>query len=92
MTTTTSSLSRSERLSSEQKALLHQRDSVELSKRRVLHDLETSTSPLYRRNLEAGLAFLEQKIAEIDRTLIDLESRPAPSRPKMPIARRPQKR
>ncbi|MGH9458794.1 MAG: hypothetical protein ACRD2J_14270 [Thermoanaerobaculia bacterium] len=89
MTTTESPTPHPDRLTAEQKALLHQRQGIELSRRRVIHDLETSTSPMYRRNLEAGLAFLEERIAEVDRALIDLERKPRSSRaPKLSVQRR----
>lgn len=61
---------RQDRLTPQQKALLYKRDGLDLSRRRVLHDLETSTSIVYRRNLEAGLAFLDSEIAEVDRLLV----------------------
>lgn len=61
---------RQDRLTPQQKALLYKRDGLDLSRRRVLHDLETSTSLVYRRNLEAGLAFLDSEIAEVDRLLV----------------------
>ena len=83
--TTTSTPTRSERPSPEQRALLEKKESIELSKRRVLSDLETSKSPIYRRNLEAGLEFLEQRIAEVDRALLDLQPRGNKKPPAIPI-------
>lgn len=72
------SIMRPDRLTREQKALLHKRDGLDLSRRRVLHDLETSTSTVYRRNLEAGLAFLDSEIAEVDRLLVRSAQPPPP--------------
>ena len=76
------SITRSDRLTPEQKALLHKRDGLDLSRRRVIHDLETSTSPVYRRNLEAGLAFLDSEIAEVDRLLVTSAQSPPPEPPR----------
>ncbi|HVR44555.1 MAG TPA: hypothetical protein VMS56_14040 [Thermoanaerobaculia bacterium] len=72
---------RTERLSPEQRALVHRRDGMVLSRKRVVHDLETSRSALYRRNLEAGLLYLDEQIAELDRSLIAL-AKPPPAGPK----------
>lgn len=80
------SIMRPDRLTPEQKALLHKRNGLDLSRRRVLHDLETSTSVVYRKNLEAGLAFLDSEIAEVDRLLVR-STQSAPSEPPAPIAR-----
>lgn len=42
-----------------------QRASLELSRTRVLHDLETVTHQRYRESLEAALKHLEDKIAAL---------------------------
>jgi hypothetical protein len=39
------------------------RESLELSRKRVLHDIETSRNPRYRATLEAALKHLDDKIA-----------------------------
>jgi len=36
---------------------------LELSRKKVLHDLEAATNPRYRASLEAALKFLDEKIA-----------------------------
>lgn len=69
---TEASAPRPERLTPEQKNLLQKKQGIELSRKRVLHDLETSTSALYRRNLQAGLDFLNEQIAEVDDALLHL--------------------
>jgi hypothetical protein len=40
-----------------------QRESLQLSRTRVLHDIETSQNPRYRATLEAALKHLDDKIA-----------------------------
>jgi hypothetical protein len=42
-----------------------QRQSLMLSRTRVLHDLENATNPGYRKVLEAALKHLDQKLAEL---------------------------
>jgi hypothetical protein len=42
-----------------------QRESLLLSRTRVLHDIETSQNPRYRVTLEAALKHLDDKIAEL---------------------------
>ena len=42
-----------------------QRKDLELSRTRVLNDLETAKNPNHRKSLEAALAHLEQKLAEL---------------------------
>jgi hypothetical protein len=66
------SLSRPERLTPEQRSLLQKKQGIELSRKRVMHDLETSTSALYRRNLQAGLDYLNEQIAAVDDALLHL--------------------
>jgi hypothetical protein len=43
---------------------IHQRQSLLLSRTRVLRDLEHATNPRYRQVLEAALKHLDQKLAE----------------------------
>jgi hypothetical protein len=43
-----------------------QRESLQLSRTRVLHDLETSKNPGYRGTLEAALKHLDEKIAGLE--------------------------
>jgi hypothetical protein len=52
-------------LTPEESERQRQREGLELSRTRVLHDLENATNPRYRASLEAGLKFLEQKIAAL---------------------------
>ena len=42
-----------------------QRESLQLSRKRVLHDIETSKNPGYRATLEAALKHLDEKIAAL---------------------------
>jgi len=42
------------------------RKDLELSRTRVLHDLETATHPNHRKSLEAALAHLDQKLSELN--------------------------
>jgi hypothetical protein len=42
-----------------------QRDSLLLSRTRVLHDLEQARNPRYRETLQAALKHLDQKLAEL---------------------------
>jgi hypothetical protein len=63
---------RPERLTPEQRSLLQKKHGIELSRKRVLHDLETSTSTLYRSNLQAGLDYLNEQIAAVDDALLHL--------------------
>ena len=42
-----------------------QRDSLELSRTRVLHDIKTSKNAKYRVTLEAALKHLDDKIAKL---------------------------
>ncbi|MGK2859868.1 MAG: hypothetical protein ACSLFQ_21950 [Thermoanaerobaculia bacterium] len=57
---------RPDRLTPDQKQLVQRRSGMELSRKRVLHDLDTSTNPAYRENLKASLTFLEKEIAAMD--------------------------
>jgi hypothetical protein len=42
------------------------RKDLQLSRIRIVHDLESATNPNHRKSLEAALAHLDKKIAEID--------------------------
>lgn len=44
---------------------IQQRDSLLLSRKRVLHDMEQAANPRYRKMLEAALKHLDQKLASI---------------------------
>ena len=47
---------------SEESERQRERAGLELSRTKVLHDLENATNPRYRASLEAALKFLEEKI------------------------------
>jgi hypothetical protein len=42
-----------------------ERESLLLSRKRVLKDIETATHPRYRQQLEVALKFLEQRLKEL---------------------------
>lgn len=42
-----------------------ERKGLQLSRTRVIHDLESATNPNHRRSLEAALAHLEKKLSEL---------------------------
>jgi hypothetical protein len=42
-----------------------QRESLQLSRTRVMHDIQTSTNPRYRVTLEAALKHLDEKLAAL---------------------------
>ena len=52
-------------LTQEQIRLQRERESLELSRKRVLHDLETATHPRYRQQLEAALQHLDRRLKEL---------------------------
>jgi hypothetical protein len=52
-------------LTSEQIRNQQQRESLEMSRTRVLRDLETVTHDRYREQLQSALKHLEQKLAEL---------------------------
>jgi hypothetical protein len=54
-----------ESLTSEQREVQRKRDSLEMSRRRVLRDLEAAQSPLRRISLEHALAFLDSEIRKL---------------------------
>jgi hypothetical protein len=42
-----------------------ERESLQLSRKRVLHDIETSQNPRYRATLQAALKHLDEKLATL---------------------------
>ena len=52
-------------LTDEQVRMRSERQSLELSRTRVLKDLETATHPRHREQLEAALQHLDRKLAEL---------------------------
>jgi hypothetical protein len=56
---------RGEVLTPDQRELKRKRDSLDLSRRRVLHDLEATQSPIRRTALERALAFLDNEISKL---------------------------
>jgi len=44
---------------------MRQRDSLQMSRTRVLHDLEGATNPRYRQVLEAALKHLDDNLAKL---------------------------
>ena len=59
-------LDEGESLTPEQRELRRKRDSLELSRRRVLQEIETTRSPARRTSLEQALAFLDEEIKKLD--------------------------
>jgi hypothetical protein len=58
-----------QRKSPEELEIDRRRESLELSRRRVLHDLDTARHPRHREQLEKSLAFLDQELKKLgDRT------------------------
>jgi 5'-3' exonuclease len=53
------------KLSDEETARDRERDSLQLSRKRVLHDIETAQNPRYRATLEAALKHLDEKLAAL---------------------------
>lgn len=51
-------------LSVEEAQILRQRESLKLSRTRILHDLEKATNPRYRDQLKAALLHLDQKLSQ----------------------------
>jgi len=56
---------RGESLTPEQRESQRKRESLELSRRRVLQDLEAARSPVRRASLEHALAFLDEEIRKL---------------------------
>jgi hypothetical protein len=55
---------RDDGMTPEQRQRKAKRDSVEMSRRRVLQEIETTRSAVRRASLEQALAFLDRQIAE----------------------------
>jgi hypothetical protein len=53
------------KLSPEQRELRRKRAGLELSRKRVLHDLEAARSPVRRQSLEQALAFLDEELRKL---------------------------
>jgi hypothetical protein len=60
-----STSSQDELLTAEQRAVWNKLQDLELSRRRVLQDLEMARSPVRRTALEQALAFLDQEIRKL---------------------------
>jgi hypothetical protein len=52
-------------LTPEERERASKRSGLELSRRRVLHDLEAAQSPVRRASLESALAFLDEEIRKL---------------------------
>jgi hypothetical protein len=60
-------LAQQRKQSPEELRLQHERESLELSRTRVLRDLETARHPRHREQLAAALAHLEHQIEKLSR-------------------------
>ena len=58
-------LAKLSKLTAEEVARKGQLESLQLSRKRVLHDIGTSQNPRYRETLEAALKHLDDKIAAL---------------------------
>ncbi len=56
-------------LSETEIATMREREGLELSRRRVLNDLEKASNPRYRKLLKASLAYLDEKLKLLDDSL-----------------------
>jgi hypothetical protein len=56
---------RSQPLTPEQREVLRKRESLEMSRRRVLQDIAAARSEVRRASLEQALAFLEEEIRKL---------------------------
>ena len=56
---------RREALSRDELERTRKRESLELQRRRIAHDLETSHSPVHRTALENALRFLDEEIGKL---------------------------
>ncbi len=63
---TAARMARTDERSPEQIAKDSRRDSIMLTRTRVLHDLQTACNTRYRQQLEQALAHLDHQIAELD--------------------------
>jgi len=52
-------------MTAEEAERARQRENLQLSRTRVLRDLETSIHPRYQENLRAALRHLDEKLAEL---------------------------
>ena len=59
------SQSKKKRISEEQVKLQREREGLELSRTRVLQDLESAKNPNYRKQLERSLEFLDDKLRQL---------------------------
>ena len=59
-------VSRSEPKTPEQMLRDQEIKGLRLSRTRILNDLQLATNPNYRKSLEAALAYLDQKIGELE--------------------------
>lgn len=57
--------SHSHQLSAEEQALERERESLELSRTRVLQDLAAAKNPKYKLLLQRSLAFLDEKLSKL---------------------------
>jgi hypothetical protein len=57
---------RGESLTPEQREIRRKRESLELSRRRVLQEIEATRSDLRRTSLEQALAFLDEEIKKLE--------------------------
>lgn len=57
---------RREILTREQREIRQKREGLELSRRRVLQEMETTRSEVRRASLEQALAFLDEEIRKLD--------------------------
>ncbi len=62
------------RVSAEQIQLQRERESLELSRTRVLQDLEAASNPKYRELLQRSLGYLDEKL----KALAENASKPSP--------------
>ena len=58
-------LAKAPKLTPEEAARKSERESLQLSRKRVEHDLKTSQNPRYRATLEAALKHLDEKLAAL---------------------------
>ena len=49
--------------------LQYKRDSLLMSRTRVLHDIQSACNPRYRAQLEAALSYLDQELAKLPKAL-----------------------
>lgn len=54
------------RMSAEEAARRREKESLRLSRKRVLHELEASQNPRHRKQLQDALAALDEKLGRLD--------------------------